>query len=236
MPDDSTFDKFFPLLKLGLSKNPFGALTTEEWVTATVPPPIVQHHLQEGFDHLQVIGEKGRGKSTTLHWLCHYFEQQGCNVAYERLPRWQFNFHTDITRLDTFALDEAQRLFVLHQAQLFRQARGKRLLIGTHISWERAFRRHGWQVTTIHIGDCTTRDHIRHILDRRLMVFATGTGVQIYFDDSAVDYLWAHWGDNLRGMEFFLYHVIQKRCEPGAITAHDLESVSAHYVEPAGLT
>ena len=89
MSDDSTFNKFFPLLELGLRKNPFGALTPEEWVAVTVPPPILQTVLLDGFEHLQIIGDKGRGKSTTLRWLCHHFQSQGCKVAYERLPRWK---------------------------------------------------------------------------------------------------------------------------------------------------
>lgn len=235
MTDNSTFEQYFPFLRLGLTKNPFGTLTAEETVAATVPPRVLQDAVNRGFDHIQIIGERGRGKSTALHWLCDHFQTKGESVVYERLPRWQFDYHTDITHLDCFALDEAQRLFVLNQGQLFRQAQGKRLIIGTHISWERAFRRHGWQLLTIQIGKQTTREHMQHILDRRLMVFASRKGVQIYFDDSAVDYLWDCWRDNLRGMEFFLYHIIQKRREVGAITANYLETAGADYVEPAGL-
>jgi hypothetical protein len=231
----SEFDKFFPLRKLGLVKNPFGALTTEEWVAVTVPPPIILEVLKTGFEHLQIIGDRGRGKSTTLHWLCHYFQIQEQSVAYERLPRWHFNYQSDLSSLDCFALDEAQRLFILKQRRLFHEAQGKRLLIGTHISWERAFRRYGWQVTTVYIAHQTTREHIQHILDKRLIVFSTDTGVQVYFDDSAVDYLWDKWEDNLRGMEYFLYHALQKRREFGAITSAYLESVGVDYVEPSGL-
>lgn len=235
MLSDTIYDKFFPLQKLGLRKNPFGVLTLDEIAHVMAPPPIIYQVLEAGFDHLQIIGERGRGKSMTLHWLCHHFQSLGHRVAYERLPRWQFHYVTDILDLDCFALDEAQRLFIFHQHQLFRQAQGKRLLIGTHISWERAFRRYGQQVTTIHIGDHTNRDHIQHILDKRLAFFSTDKGVQIYFDDSAIDYLWHRWGDNLRGIEYFLYHVLQKRREVGAITAHNLEISGADYVEPDGL-
>lgn len=232
----STFDKFFPHRQLGLVKNPFGALTPEEWVAVAVPPPIIMQALEAGFDHLQVIGDKGRGKSTILRWLCHQYQLQGQSVTYERLPRWHFNYHSDLSPLDCFALDEAQRLFILNQHRLFRQAQDKRLLIGTHNSWERAFHRHGWLLTTVHIGDQTTREHIQHILDKRLIEFATDKGTLVYFDDSAIDYLWDRWGDNLRGMEYFLYHVIQNRRDTGAITSVYLELTGADYVEPQGLT
>jgi hypothetical protein len=231
----SSFDTFFPLHKLGLVKNPFVALTPDEWVAVAVLPPVIYEVLESGFDHLQVIGDRGRGKSTTLHWLCDHFRMQGDSVAYERLPRWHFNYHTDISSLDCFVLDEAQRLFILNQHRLFREAQGKHLMIGTHHSWERAFRRYGWQLTTVHIGKQTTREHIQHILDKRLTVFATGKGTLVYFDDSAIDYLWERWRDNLRGMEYFLYDALQKRRDIGAITVDYLESISKEYVEPAGL-
>ena len=231
----SFFDSFFPLLKLGLAKNPFGALTHDEWVAVAVPPPVILEALESGFDHLQVIGERGRGKSTILRWLCHHFQMQGQSVTYERLPRWHFNYHTDISNLDCFALDEAQRLFFHNQIRLFRELQGKRLIIGTHHSWERAFRRYGWQLTTVHIGDQTTREHIEHILDKRLIEFATEKGTQVYFDDTAIDYLWDSWRDNLRGMEYFLYDALQKRRDIGAITSAYLESISKDYIEPKDL-
>jgi len=87
----------------------------------------------------------------------------------------------------------------------------------------------------VHIGKQTTRKHIQHILDKRLMVFGTDKGTLIYFDESAIDYVWERWGNNLRGMEYFLYHAIQKRRDIGAITSGYLESADADYIEPAGL-
>lgn len=230
-----TFEKFFPFRKLGLTKNPFGTLTQAEWVAVTVPPPELMSIIENGFDRLQVIGKRGRGKSTTLLWLCDQLTAQGKHTAYERLPRWHFNYHTDTSSLDAFALDEAQRLFILNQRRLFREMHGKTLIIGTHISWKRAFRSHGWDVTTIHIADHTTRDLIRQILDKRLAVFATEHGAQVYFDDSAIDYLWDTWRDNLRGMEWFLYHCLQKQQDTGAITAQYLETAGKDYVVPSGL-
>jgi len=235
MADRATFERFFPFHSLGLQKNPFGALTRDEWVSVTVPPPIIREIVDKNVEHLQVIGDKGRGKSTTLHWLCHHFQMRGQTVSYERLPRWTFNYHTDISSLDCFALDEAQRLLFVHQYRLFRHLQGKRLLLGTHHSWERAFRRYGLHLTTVYIGNQTTRDHIQQIIDKRLIVFATDKGALIYFDASAIDYLWVTWRDNLRGMEYFLYHTLQKWREIGAITADFLDSVSKDYSEPQGL-
>lgn len=232
---DETFNKFFPFHKLGLRKNPFGALTPDEWVAVTVLPQVIHDILATDFDHLQIIGERGRGKSTTLRWLCHHFESQGQLTAYERLPRWQFNYHSNISNLDCFALDEAQRLFILNQRRLFHETQGKRLIIGTHVGWERAFRFYDQQLTTIHIADHTTRNHIQQVLQKRLQVFSLDGDVHIYFNDSAIDYLWEQWRDNLRGMEWFLYHVIQKCRTKGAITADYLKSAGSDYKEPQGL-
>ncbi len=235
MTSDATFDAFFPFHKLGLTKNPFGALSQEEWVAVTVPPPELLSVLDSGFENLQIIGHRGRGKSTSLLWLCDQLIMSGKRTAYERLPRWHFDYHTDITDLDTFALDEAQRLFVLNQHRLFRDSQDKTLIIGTHMSWKRAFRRYSRELTTIYIADHTNHDLVRQILNKRLSVFATKQGAQIYFDDSAVGYLWETWRENLRGMEWFLYHCMQKRQDTGAITAQYLETSGADYNEPAGL-
>lgn len=229
------FEDFFPFLKLGLERNPFGALTTKEWVAVTVLPPMLQQVVDEGFQHLQVIGDRGRGKSTSLHWLCYHLRSQGQSIAYERLPAWQYNYHTDISVLDCFALDEAQRLWFWHKNRLFHEAQGKRLIIGTHHDISADFRRRGWQIVTIAIGQQSSPEHIRQILDKRLEVFATDAGVQIYFDDSAVDYLWERWRDNLRGMEFFLYFTLQKRRDTGAISADYLIQAGRDYKEPKGL-
>lgn len=231
----ASFDTFFPFHRLGLTKNPFGTLTHEEWVAVTLPPPALVSVIQSGFRHLQVIGERGHGKSTALLWLCDYLTNHGKQTAYERLPKWHFNYHTDISALDVFALDEAQRLFILNQQRLFHQAQGKTLIIGTHISWQRAFRLHRWDVTTIHIADHITRDFVQQLLHKRLTVLATEQGAQLYFDDSAVNYLWERWGNQLRGMEWFLYHCLQTQRETGAITAHHLEQASINYTTPAGL-
>lgn len=235
MTSDTTFEEFFPFHKLGLTKNPFGALTQSEWVAVTVPPPELLSILKTGFDHLQVIGERGRGKSTTLLWLCDDLNAQGKQTAYERLPRWHFNYHTPTNNVDVFALDEAQRLFFLNQHRLFREMQGRQLIIGTHISWKRAFGRYGWNLTTVHIANHTTRDLIQQILDKRLDYFSTENGAQVYFDATAIDYLWDTWRDNLRGMEWFLYHCLQKRHDSGAITASFLENAGKDYVVPSGL-
>lgn len=231
----ATYEQFFPFFKLGLTRNPFGVLSVEEWVQVTVIPPIIHQILDEGFQHLEIISDKGRGKSTLLHWLCHHFRAQGDTVAYERLPMYHINYHTDIAPLSLFALDEAQRLLVWNRWRLLRQSEDKRLIIGTHRSLSRDFSRRGWQLTTVHIGNHTDRAHIQHIIDRRLMIFAAEQGTKIVFDASAIDYLWEGWRDNLRGMEYFLYHIMQKCHEPGTITADFLRSAGRDYVEPAGL-
>ncbi len=114
---------YFPFRALGFCCNPFRALMPDEWAAVAVLPEPVIEVLERGFQHLQIRGRKGRGKSTTLHGLIDHFEEAGLRVAYERLPRGQHHFLTDTSDLDMFFLDEAQRLNWAERWRLVRAVR-----------------------------------------------------------------------------------------------------------------
>jgi hypothetical protein len=60
--------------------------------------------------HLQVLGQMGRGKTTTLLGLGKRFRLQGLRADYEYLPAGRDAFTTPLASLDVFLLDEVQRL------------------------------------------------------------------------------------------------------------------------------
>jgi hypothetical protein len=217
-------ETYFPFYRFNLKQNPFGTLNDREWLQVTVLPSPVEAALENDFDHLLVLGRKGRGKSTTLHYLVNAYRAQGLATAHERLPRFHWRYTTDIAPLDVFALDEMQRIAPWEAVRLFREARGKRLLIGSHADHTAAFRLRGLGVTTVRLGREANRDRLARILARRLAVFRLDASAPpgLHFTPDAVDWLWGRYGSDLRSMNSFLYDVCQKRNAPGPITAATL--------------
>lgn len=225
VPQDSAH--FFPLRAVGLSKNPFGTLSADEWLRVTVPPPSLEQALSAGFEHLLVMGEKGRGKSTTLHYLVNWFNAHGQPAAYERLARWQWRYKTDVRDLRVFALDEMQRIAMWEATRLFRQMRGKRLLIGSHVTHAPAFALRGLPLTVIRLEQQASAARLTQILARRLAAFALDetTAPAVTFSEEAVAYLWARFGSDLRSMNGFLYDFFQQVRTPQHIHAADLANM-----------
>ena len=67
---------FFHFPHIGYRRNPFGALTDEEWTAIAVLPPAIERILADDFEHLQLLGPMGIGKSTTLLALQAKFVEQ----------------------------------------------------------------------------------------------------------------------------------------------------------------
>jgi hypothetical protein len=220
-------EHYFPFHRFGLTRNPFGTLSDEERFQVTVPLPQVERLLADGFDHLLVTGYKGSGKTTTLTYLVEVLRREGETVAYERLPRFQMHYRTNLAWLDTFALDEMQRIAPWEAIRLFREGRGKRLLIGSHADHRLAFRLRGLDVTTIRLDRTASRERLARILARRLAVFQLNADspADLSFSPDAIDWLWELFGSDLRAMNFFLYDAFQQIEEPGAITADWLRKI-----------
>lgn len=218
-------EQFFPFHTFGLHRNPFGSLSEDEWYAVTVPPPAVHTAIVDGFDHLLVLGRKGRGKSTTLNYLRYHFMLQGQRVGYERIPRWQWHYTTATSALDVFALDEAQRLAPWQMWRLFaqRDRHKTRLIVGSHYDHTLEFRLRGLNVRTVRLRHQMTPAQLALILQRRLEALALDDATPtVWFTEDAVAALWHRYDTDLRSMTFFLYDGFQQLERPGGITPADL--------------
>src|SRR5512137_497992 len=74
---------YFPFHALGLQCNPFRALTDEEWGDiALLPEELLT---LEPTAHVQILGERGHGKTSLLMGLAAMGRQQHKKAAYEYL-------------------------------------------------------------------------------------------------------------------------------------------------------
>jgi len=212
-------ERFFLFDRLGLRRNPFGTLTDEEWADIAIIPQEIQSAFDAGH-HLQILGPRGRGKSTILRSLIRRIAWQQKQSAYVHLQRWQGHYHSDIRELDAFALDEAQRLLLWRWWPLLHRAQGGlRLIIGSHRDDRWLFSLFGLHVQTYQMKRLITRAHLQAVLQHRLAYFSTSDEPLIHFTPGAFDYLWARFADNLRAQDFFLYDFFQQLDHPVAITA-----------------
>ena len=71
---------YFPFHALGYQGNPFRAVTDDEWVALAILPDSIETVVNH--PHLQILGDKGHGKTTTLLALAARFQKQNQVVAY----------------------------------------------------------------------------------------------------------------------------------------------------------
>lgn len=221
--DNKYIDRYFPFHKLGLRSNPFRTLIAEEWADVAIIPQPIEAAFNQG-DNLLILGKRGRGKSTTLRTLIRRVEWQDKRVAYERLPFGTWRYQTNISVLDAFAPDEIQRLALWEWSALLARVRdGMRLIMGSHRNDRWLFQLAGIPLTVFHLDRLNTPQHLQHVLQRRIEYFALDGVPLVTLDNSAVNYLYQQYRDNMRAIEHFLYDVFQQLHEPTPITSELLQ-------------
>jgi hypothetical protein len=217
---------FFHSRKIGYGRNPFGALTDEEWAAVAVLPPKAAQALESGFAHLQLLGPMGAGKSTALLAMQEVFKEAGRQAVYEYLPLGKRRFDTETAVLDVFLLDEAQRLSWRQRRRLVDGAGNGRLqlVLSSHEDLTRLFAQKGLVLTSVDLAGEMTVGWVTAVLDTRLAYFALPDQPRAVLSDDAVHYLCHRFGDNLRQMEYFLYEVWQRLDTPELVTRQTLES------------
>jgi hypothetical protein len=218
--------QFLRFQRLGLQRNPFGSLTQAEEDALFLPIPEIETWANAAHS-LQLMGEKGRGKTSLLRGLLHQVLQQGQRFAYESLPEGKHFLSIPLNSpLDGIALDEAQRLSWWRKHRLFWHMRGRRLLITTHEDLGGWFRLYGLSYQTIQVAQFITPARVAEMLTRRIAFFALdGIGAHVSLQEDALAWLWTRYSDDVRSTEQALYEVFQQVDELGAITADFLKRV-----------
>ena len=215
---------YFPFHALGYQGNPFQAVTDDEWVALAILPDSIETVVNH--PHLQILGDKGHGKTTTLLALAARFQKQNQVVAYEHLEIDQDHFITDLTGLDVFLLDEAQRLTKRERERLL--GTRLRLVIASHEDLTPLFTRFGQPLTTVRF-DTAPFAHVVAVVERRLVFFALpNVTARVTVSPDAIRFLHTTFGADVRQIEMALYEVFEmvKRweviCEIGV---EDVKSV-----------
>ena len=220
-------DPYFPFHALGFHSNPFRALDDDEWAAIVLLPPALAEAAARG-GHLQVLGERGRGKTSALLGLAAQWRSAGQRAAYEYLPEGRDGFKTVLAGLEVFLLDEAQRLRGGERRRLLRAAAGGlRLVLGSHDDLTPLFARAGLPLASVRLEAGDTA-HLAALLARRLDYSALQPGQPgVTFEAGAVAFLASIFGSDLRAMERFLYEVFQDLEAPGTLTAEELRAARA---------
>jgi hypothetical protein len=228
-------DRYFPHRAAGFACNPFRALGEAEEAHLAILPPAVLDAFEGSGDHLQILGENGRGKSTALRGLAALAEERGLRVAFEYLPERTARFGTDPRGLDLFALDEAQRLDRRERSRLLAglQAGARpdgaavpRLVVSSHADLAPLFARHYLPLTSIRLSDLGA-EHTRAVLDGRLAAFALGDRPHATLSEDAHAWLAARFGDDLRAAIWLLYEAFQVLRAPEVVDARRLRELVA---------
>lgn len=211
---------FFPFHAIGYKCNPFRTLTDDEWSEIAILPESILDAANTS-THLQILGEMGRGKTTTLLGLYSHFKRSNQRVAYEYIPEGQTRFYTSLDDLGIFLLDEAQRIKNFPQVLHLQEVR---LIFASHQDFTSHFARYNLPLVTVEL-DSIKPDHLRRVIEKRLAYFALNDQREIYFADDAIEYLCEEFGSDLRGVERFLYEVFQNRMAIETIDADQLRTL-----------
>ncbi len=210
---------YFSHHRLGYRKNPFGALTEEEWTAVSFLPDEVAAALTEVPIHIQLLGRDGCGKTSTLLQMVAQLEQSGQAVAYEYIPEGQNWFGKGDGRFDVFVLDEAQRLNWRQRRRWLKLGEGRRLIVSSHVDLASRFQWRGWPLWSFDVATAVTPATYAAWIERRFTFFAIPQTPAVTLSPDANQFLYDTFGPNMREAEYFMYEVWQSLTEVEEITA-----------------
>jgi len=203
-------DSWLPFSQWNLRYNPFGELTAAERAQVAIfdSAPILDR-LQDGRAAVQFIGDCGRGKTTRLLAIQQRLAARAAFIylpAFAAVtPQWWLRLWQ--LRGDLLIIDEAQRIATPLRWRLFR--RGVPLVLGTHRDLSGPLQRAGYHVTTVRIGPGNDAQHLRQVANARLAAARLAAGDVPQMTLAEAQQLVSRFGDDLRAIEFFLYHQVQ---------------------------
>jgi chromosomal replication initiation ATPase DnaA len=219
-------DPYFPWKHLGLRSNPFKSLTKEDWMGIAILQNDLVDWIQNPSDILQIHGDKGVGKSSTLFALQKHLAQEGFKPKYFYIPMKGSKTYIDYHHPGPLLVDEAQRLSSRVRRKLYQRnqnlnASGSQvpsLVFTTHEDFSDDLRQFLVDFKSIHLSVLDEAD-LAHLLERRLQYFAVDETCEVRFHPQAVHLLSSSFGPNLRQMESFLYDFFQDIPQQPIITA-----------------
>lgn len=195
-----------PFIHLNLRRNPFGDFNAEERTQlANVELDAALAHLrsrsQSRTPALQIIGEKGFGKTTHLLSIATYFP----DAEYVYIPEGQHITIPDGG--EPLLIDEAQRLTLWQRLWLFRSRRT--LVLGTHRDFTQQLKWAGRWVLTLDAAQHTTPKRIEQILNDRIKSVRRSSDSIPVVTSATAEKLFELYGHDLRSMQHYLYDVFQ---------------------------
>lgn len=192
-----------PFFHLNLRRNPFGELTAAERTRlAIVECDAALQHLKSPRSVIQVVGERGYGKTTHLLALAAQFPEN----AYVHIPEGQ---HAAIpAQGEPLLIDEAQRMTRVQQWTTFRSQR--RLVLGTHSDFEPALRRAGRPVLTIAANQFTDATRVQNLLNARIESVRRDAGSIPQISEATASLLFKQYGSDIRSIEHSMYLTFQQ--------------------------
>lgn len=196
-----------PFEHLNLRRNPFGEFSAEDRTQlAVVELDAALDHLQPPAQKrppvLQVIGEKGFGKTTHLLAIAKYFP----DAVYVHIPEDEYAAVPNVG--EPLLIDEAQRLTLWQRLRLFRSRRT--LVLGTHRDFSQHLKWAGRSVLTLDAARHTTPERIERILNDRIKSVRRSSAPIPSVTSATASTLFTLYGNDLRSMQHHLYDVFQK--------------------------
>lgn len=217
-------DRYLPFYRLGFACNPFKALTPDEIGKVAIISDEITNAYKHTLDHLQILGSKGRGKTTTLMGLASHTNSEKWASSYEYLADGQGSYRTDLTDLDLFFLDEAQRLNKVSISRLTNSTSEKlRIVFSSHEDLSDVFNRKDLGLSSFRV-EVDSRAQIDAIISRRLEYFSREAVPSIMLSNQAKKFLHITFGTDIRSMLDVLYDVFQDCREICTLTIADIKS------------
>jgi len=219
-------NRFFPFDRLGLSRNPFCALSEDEWAALAWLHPAVQAALDHPAPMLALRGASGRGKSSALLAIKRELTARGREPHYLYLAPGTRRLKRGQDRGDPLLLDEIERLPARTRKRLYRRALAggpqPQLVFSSHADLLP-------EANAIQAGallalelPALTAEQLTRLLHDRIRSASTQGELSVWFEAGAVNLLLKRYDDDLRTIERALYEVFLGLDGPGAIDAERL--------------
>ena len=187
-----------PFRKLNLWRNPFGELTSKEWMDAATPEASFSFgNFGKPGHALQLLAPKGRGKTTHLLALAKQFPE----AIFHRATRGPMPETGPL-----LLLDEADSLWFWQRAKAFRTFPSVAFTTHRNLAYELHILGYQVQTASVQLQD---REHLSKLVNRRIDRARTDTGPVPRVDAPLLDHLQARHGDDIRALFDDLYDHFQ---------------------------